>query len=201
MSEIIKRISIPAIIIPLNKFFYNYEKNNGTSSFERFFNKHLILERILLNPKCTGVAITIAAYLTFVFYVGPVMLWHYVRSGRSGAKNKGNAMVDKMEEYVKNIKFTNIYPTIDKFHHEGYAIFIYYNKNMIPKKKVKQKIFFKKLEKMKSELHLASAFEANTKEDIEKAILTNNINISESFFMTDGRIDLSQLAQLEETVY
>jgi hypothetical protein len=190
-----------AIIIPLNEFFYNHDKYDGTTPPERFFNRRPIFKKYFLETK-VGEAILVYpfAFAVLAFYVAPFFTWHYLKSGYAIANSKCHVVAGKFEKALKKFQSKNIFPTIQIFQRKGYSLIVYYTSDMIPRKTKKRKIFFEKMELMKAKLKIAHIIEANSREDIEKAILSFNINVSESFFMTDGRIDLSDYRQIPEMV-
>lgn len=191
-----------AIIVPLNKFFFNFEKYDGSNVPQRFWRRHTKLQKLFSKKFFVTVFVLLPTSIFILFYFMPVYLWHYIKSGKKVALEKFGTAIESFQERAEKTKFLeskDIYPVLRKFHGNGYSIFVYYTSSMIPEKKKKQKMFFEKLELMKEKLNIKLVLEANGKEDIERTLQTFDVTVSESFFMTDGIIDLSNYPQLEES--
>ena len=192
-----------AIILPLNKFYLNFEKYDGSGLGDSFDEKHPHI--INFSKTKTGEWILKwcmafpCAVLVFLFYVAPLFIYCLLRYGVVNAlpelRRRGKVWVDKIDA-VFSERRKNVADFIEPYHQQGFSFFIYFNASMVPTSKKKRIIFLERLELMKNKLNVFDVFEANSKEDIEKVISAFNINPQESFFMTDGKIDLDDYRQL-----
>ena len=200
-----------AIIIPLNKFFFNYEKYDGTIVAERFWRRNQRLKKIIFGIDDTKIGNWIINYLIIsplilpfvIVYFGPLFIKHFLKEGRKNINEHMHHEVDLFEEKLDRTKWMqkmDIFPFIRKYQLRQFAFFVYYTSDMIPKKEKRRKEFFEKLQLMKDKLNIVHVSEANTKADIENILTLYKVDANESFFMTDGNIDLSNYPMVETTV-
>lgn len=185
-----------AIILPLNKYYFNFEKYDGTLPAERFWRKHPMMHKVFESKIIIYGIVYPVAFLLVLLFIGPVYLWHLIKSGKKNSRKKMEDILEILNEWQEKLKSKNIYHVIAKIDRNNFSQIIYYSHDVVPKSKNNQESFFMQLELMKKKLNIAHVCEANSKEDIEKVISAFNINPQESFFMTDGKIDLDDYRQL-----
>ena len=189
-----------SIIVPLNEFFFNWEKYDGTSPIENFWKRNPLIYKVL-SQKYISVLIAATILSPFLLYYTIIYLWYKIRIGSEKAMEIMNPIMDKFIDSYPKFKFTqkhkNILPFLKKFQNNGYSLFIYYNDGMIPHGDNEKNEFYSKLENIKSQLNFKLVFNANTKFDIQDIIKTYNIDVNNSFFMTDGKIDLTYIPELK----
>lgn len=191
-----------ALIIPLNEYFFNHQKYDGMNPSVRFIFKHKWLYNFSnTKPGKIFIKYFIAlplAILGTLFFLGPIYLYHYILAGKKAANIKVDLTFAAMDKWMKKFERKNIQDSIAFFERNKMTLLVYYNAGMIPGKIVERKIFFKKIASMQSNLKVHHVFEANSKEDVEEVIKRFDLEPGKSFFISDGKIDLTLQAQLND---
>lgn len=186
-----------AIILPLSKIIYNFEKHNGVAFGERMCKKYPAYDKFV-NSKfgwwtfCIFFGIPIFI-VTSAFYFLPLYFILFVRFGYGKAKIKMHARLDKLGmqfSFDSRRLLTRVRSTLEHYQLDKTAVFVYYTSEMIPGKKRKIKKFFEKLVSMRKEFNIAHVQMADTDEDIETMIWLFDIDRIELFLAT-MQIELS----------
>ncbi len=184
-----------AIIIPLNEYFYNYQKYDGKNPVEGFIYRRKWLYNFIKTKFGKKLLLAIIVYplvlFAFLFFFGPFYLYHLLLSRKNEAMEKADLIFDALDRWTDKITRKDIIASLSIFERNEMNILVYFNDEMIPAKPKERDKFFQKPESMKQGLKVHHVFEANKKEDVEDVIQRFNINPNQSFFMSDGKIDLN----------
>ena len=185
-----------AIIIPLNEYFFNHQKYDGKNPVEGFIYRRPWLYKFI-RTKHGGVlfkaiAMLPLALIGFLFFLGPIYLYHLIVSGKKAAKDKVDSTFAAMDRWEYKIRSKDIRPSLEVFEKNKMHILVYFNDDMIPVKAKERTKFFLKMETMKQSLKVHHVFRANIKEDVEAIMQKFEIDPSQSFFMSDGKINLTE---------
>lgn len=182
--------------MPLNEFIFHYEKYDGSSRVDRFWRSvprihhfmgskvgYIMLNIILVYP---------LAFSFLIFFLGPFYIFWLIKGGIKYASDQSHNLIDylmkKSEPYTGQGE--NKIAILDRLRGK-YLIIIYYSSSIVPVNEQKKKEFIHRLEKMKERLQVKEVVEVNSKENLLDVIQRLDINVSESFFMSDGKIDLN----------
>ena len=189
-----------AIILPLNDIFYNWELHSGKSAILRFWERHPFLEKIaFLNV----VKYPIVLLYTLPF-LGSIIIRYFVERWRRGEEYATNKIDARIAHYLAKqgqyslFKKANQLGALESIKYFNYRLLIYYTEDKIPMEKKSELKFKKRLDEMQRALNLEKVFLVKSKEDIEEVIATSGIDVSSSFFISDGTIMLDRLKALTE---
>ncbi len=189
-----------AIIIPLNEYFYNFKKYDGRTPPQRFIETRPLLYKFFRSR--AGEKIFLAflypfAFILFCIIFGPIYIYDCLRGGKKQANNKANKILDRMNKWTDKMTRKDMKKFLQKFTNENFKLFLYYSDEMIPKNEKQRDLFFIRLEKMKEGLNLHHVFLANEQADVEEVMQLYGIDPDQSFFMSDGKIDLGNMKMIE----
>lgn len=189
-----------AVILPLNEFFYNHQKYDGLNPFAAIIHRHKWVKKFVDSRFGYKSFLFLVVYPLatsgFLFFLGPVYVYHYLLSGKKRAKLKTDKFFAAMDRWDNRLKSKNIYSTVNFFKEKKMKVIVYYSTDTIPVTKKKQNEFFRKIDSMKQNLEVFHVFPANSKNDVEDVIRKFNIDPDQSFFMSDGNIDLGGYSRL-----
>jgi hypothetical protein len=186
-----------AVIMPLNKFIYHYEKYDGSTQVDRFWNRIPRIHNLMKSKMGSIFIMTIFVFpvsiVLLIAIFGPFYVLWLIKGGTKYASSQGHKRIDYWIEKSKSyfFKSENKISKINILQDKQYSLVVYYSSSMIPIKEKQKKKFIERLEKMREKLNVKEVVEGNLKQDILDVIQRLNINVSESFFMTDGKIHLS----------
>lgn len=196
------------VIVPLNKYFYDFNKFDGSGLKDRIEKKLRHAPKWLkdLNESETLKSFTETKVGSFILkwfiafpvfliiamlLILPLSLFMLFKYGRKNA-------VEKRNQYMESVvnEREDILKRVGQLEAEGFKLIIYYNKNQIPTRQNRKDIFYNKIEKMKLAIKPLSVIEASEKLDILNIISHHQIETKNLMFVSDGNILMQDLIDL-----
>lgn len=188
------------VIVPLNRYFYNYNKYDGTDLYDRIKKKLEHTPQWLQNINesktlksffntkigdfvLTWLIVAPIFLVIVILFIIPLSLFMLFKYGRKKAKEKRNncmeTVINEREDIINRVQ---------QLEREGFKLIIYYNRNHIPIRQNRKNKFFKKMEKMKLAIKPLTVIEANNRIDILNIISHYQIETKNLIFISDGNI-------------
>lgn len=192
------------IIVPLNDYFYYYQKFDGLDLFERlkrWFKNIPTWVVNIANSKGINsffetkfgsfVLVFILAFPVFLIltllFILPLHIWMLVKHGSNAAAER-----NKYLEFLFNER-VDVLGKIDSLKKEGFELIIYYNKKRIPRYRNR---FLRKIEMIRKGVKPLTIIQADEIIDISNLISEYKVDVKSSYFISDGFITFSGFNKL-----